>query len=57
MNQASVASEPGVASTTRAVLAMNVFTDSEQSTQNQTESEDLTPNTKQRNGQHEAPGL
>jgi hypothetical protein len=33
-----VASEPGVASTSRAVQAMDIDTDSEQSTQSQTES-------------------
>jgi hypothetical protein len=33
-----VASEPGVASTSKAVQAMNIDTDSEQSTQSQTES-------------------
>jgi hypothetical protein len=33
-----VASEPGVASTSRAAQAMNIGTDSEQSTQSQTES-------------------
>jgi hypothetical protein len=33
-----VASEPGVASTSRAAQAMDIDTDSEQSTQNQTES-------------------
>jgi hypothetical protein len=40
-----VASEPGVASTSRAAQAMDVDTHSEQSTQSQTESEDKTPDT------------
>jgi hypothetical protein len=38
-----VASEPGVASTSRVAQAMDIDTNSEQSTHSQTESEDKTP--------------
>jgi hypothetical protein len=43
-----VAREPGVASTSRAAQAMDIDTNSEQSTQSRTESEDKTPDTSQR---------
>jgi hypothetical protein len=54
-----VASEPEVASTSRAAQAVDVDTDSEQSTQSQTESEDKTPDTSQRGnmGPHESSEL
>jgi hypothetical protein len=43
-----VASEPGVASISRAVQAMDIDTDGGQSTHSQTESEDKKPDTSQR---------
>jgi hypothetical protein len=54
-----VASEPGVASISRAAQAMDIDTDSEQSTQIQTENEDETPDTSQRGyvGHHESSEL
>jgi hypothetical protein len=54
-----VASEPGVASTSRAAQAMGIYTDSEQSTQSQTESEYKTPDTCQGGniGPHESSEL
>jgi hypothetical protein len=54
-----VASEPGVVSTSRAAQAMDIDTDSEQSTHRQMESEDKTPYTSQRGnmGPHESSEL
>jgi hypothetical protein len=42
-----VKNKPGVASTSRAVQAMDIDTDSEQSTQSQMESENKMPDTSQ----------